>query len=657
MNFMPALFPWQWAVLAAVPIGIILLYFLKLRRQPMQVPSTFLWARTIEDLHVNSLLQRLRRSLLLFLQLLVVAMAAIALLRPGWEASQEAGRRQIFVLDQSASMNASDVEGERNRFDAARKQIRERINAMDDSDVAMLIGFSDRSDILQSFTSDRRRLREALDNAKVTNRPTDLLDALRAADGLANPNRTSQAGDLNDFQVADAKPADLLLFSDGGFQAATEFDLGNLTLRYFAVGSDAVDNMAIVAFSAERNVEQPEQVEAFARVANLGSTAQSCAATLYLDGEFLDASQIELPPGEEQGLSFQLEAAGAAALKLELDIQDDLSVDDVAYAGITPMRMVSTLLVTPGNKPLELALQTTQVSKICTLEIVSPSYLQSDEYKARAEQGLDDLIVFDRCAPEAMPRASTVFVGSIPVEGWSAGETAEPVLLIDIDRTHPIMRFLELFSLQIVEGQPLTGPAGTNVLLTADSGPVMSIAPRDGYQDLVIGFEILSTTEDGGSAFNTDWPVQRSWPVFLLNVVRHLGGAIDVSAASSHRPGETVTVRVDNRLNEVDVSLPSGEKQTAQVGPGGATPIAQTDQTGLYHVSTGETPLSLFAVNLFDPQESRLAVAEDVQVGYDEPVAAETIEVAGRSELWRWLLLAAVGVLTAEWIVYSRRLM
>ena len=83
MSWIPTLVPWQWALLAAVPICIVLLYFLKLRREPVEVPSTYLWSRTIEDLHVNSLLQRLRRSLLLFLQLLAVALAAIALFRPG----------------------------------------------------------------------------------------------------------------------------------------------------------------------------------------------------------------------------------------------------------------------------------------------------------------------------------------------------------------------------------------------------------------------------------------------------------------------------------------------------------------------------------------------------------------------------------------------
>jgi len=61
---------WQWGLLLAVPPAIILLYFLKLKRRPLQVPSTYLWHRSIEDLHVNTVWQRLRRNLLLFLQLL-----------------------------------------------------------------------------------------------------------------------------------------------------------------------------------------------------------------------------------------------------------------------------------------------------------------------------------------------------------------------------------------------------------------------------------------------------------------------------------------------------------------------------------------------------------------------------------------------------------
>ena len=66
--------PLQWATLLAIPPAIVLLYFLKLKRESLEVPSTYLWTRTVEDLHVNSIWQKLRRNLLLFLQLLSIAM-------------------------------------------------------------------------------------------------------------------------------------------------------------------------------------------------------------------------------------------------------------------------------------------------------------------------------------------------------------------------------------------------------------------------------------------------------------------------------------------------------------------------------------------------------------------------------------------------------
>lgn len=639
MNLAPTLTPLMWGLLALVPLGIILLYFLKLRRQPLVVPSTFLWSRTIEDLHVNSLLQRLRRSLLLFLQLLVVVLVALALLRPGWQGSRTENERLVLLLDTSASMRAADVDDADSRFAAARKLVRQRIDGMDDSDVAMLIAFNDRAEVLQSFTSDRNRLREALDRATQSDRPTNLRDALQAAAGLANPNRTSEAGDTQDYQVADAMPAELLIYSDGGFPNVTDFDLGNLQATYVPVGSEDAANLAIVAFQAQRKPESPEQVEAFARITNTGTEPQVCTATLYLDGEFQDAIEVDLPPGEEVGAPFQLTSADAAELRLVLDVVDEsgqpivddqLALDNVAYAAVVPMRIVSVLLVTPGNRPLQVALKTPEATKMVALETVTPDYLESDAYRERANAGMDDLILFDRCAPETMPRSNTIFIGSLPPVGWQQGEVTSPVLLIDIDRTHPLMRFLELYSLQIVEGRPLTPPAGAQDLLTADSGPMMSLAPRGGFQDLVLGFNILTDTEDG-MAFNTDWPVQRSWAVFVLNLLRYLGGAVDSSASPTYRPGETVMVRVDNRLQEATLQRPEGKTETLPVEAGGQVSITRTEQPGLYRVQKDQVTLGAFAINLFDPQESRLQRPAVRQIGPVEQFDTEYVVTAAEA--------------------------
>ncbi len=94
------------------PRRSIALYFLKLKRQPLEVPSTYLWRKSIEDLHVNSLWQKLRQSLLLWLQLLLLALLMLALVRPHWTGRQLSGGRYIFLVDNSASMGATDVGSE-----------------------------------------------------------------------------------------------------------------------------------------------------------------------------------------------------------------------------------------------------------------------------------------------------------------------------------------------------------------------------------------------------------------------------------------------------------------------------------------------------------------------------------------------------------------
>ena len=57
-----------WAL--AVPAVILVLYLLRRRFLPQQVPSVFLWRRSVQDYAANRPFQRLMKNLLLPLQVL-----------------------------------------------------------------------------------------------------------------------------------------------------------------------------------------------------------------------------------------------------------------------------------------------------------------------------------------------------------------------------------------------------------------------------------------------------------------------------------------------------------------------------------------------------------------------------------------------------------
>src|SRR5947208_10395604 len=124
MNWMPTfLNAWTAAAAAAIVVpSLLVLYFLKLRRREMTVPSTLLWKKAIQDLQVNAPFQKLRRNLLLLLQLLILLFLLLALSRPVSNYTPPPGKTTVILLDRSASMSARDMEGGRTRLDEAKRR-------------------------------------------------------------------------------------------------------------------------------------------------------------------------------------------------------------------------------------------------------------------------------------------------------------------------------------------------------------------------------------------------------------------------------------------------------------------------------------------------------------------------------------------------------
>ncbi len=696
--FYNTLSPWQWGLLALVPPAILALYFLKLKRQPLEVPSTYLWKRSIEDMHVNSLWQRLRQNLLLFLQLLLVALAMLALLRPGWESSKLDGQRFIFLVDNSESMSSTDIDGAKNRLEEAKKLVGGLIDQMDSGMTAMLVSFADTPQVVQEFTNNRRLLRERLETIEPTVRGTDLKGALELADGLANPSRMPiQEGD-KEIDVVEAQPATVYIFSDGRFENVKGFSLGNLKPYYIPLGSLEAKNLAITAFTTRRGDAHPERRQAFVQVANFTEAAHKATVELQLDGSFLDAKEVDVPANESAGVVFALADAPPgklmAKLKYELDTptkHDVLEQDDIGYAALNDQKPGRVLVVTPGNVALEVALATERAHKLGNIEFQKPDVLTGDTYKRDAESGAYSLIVYDQCAPASAPRSNTLYIGRVPPgRAWRGGDKADAKedsksksevgkaaadealpktsgpQIVDWDRSHPILASVELGNVEIADSIVLQPPPGATVLIDSTAGPIAAVAPRDSYQDAVLGFEIFGQGVDGARTANTNWPRMLSFPTFCLNTLEYLAGGTEDSQLASTRPGQPVELRTTGKVSELTVVDPSKKEHAVRRTAQDVFQFQNTSEVGVYDVKRGDQVVERFAVNLFDRQESDVRVRPtqggeastiqpaDIKIGNIE-VQATLGQTPSRFEAWKIVLGCALFVLILEWYIYNRR--
>ena len=155
-----------WLLLGLLSLPILVLYMLKLRRRQMQVSSTMLWQALLRDRQANAPWQRLKRNLLLFLQLLILAGLVFSLSRPALNIPSVASGSVIVLLDASASMAAHDVEP--NRFEAAREVTRQLIDGLERSARLTLIQVAGQPKVLAAGESDHTVLYSALEQASVS---------------------------------------------------------------------------------------------------------------------------------------------------------------------------------------------------------------------------------------------------------------------------------------------------------------------------------------------------------------------------------------------------------------------------------------------------------------------------------------------------------
>ena len=254
-----------------------------------------------------------------------------------------------------------------------------------------------------------------------------------------------------------------------------------------------------------------------------------------------------------------------------------------------------------------------------------------------------------------------MFIGALPPEGgWTAKAKTPGPQIIDTEASHPLLQWIDMGDVILAEGTPLDVPRGGRTLIDTDAGPLLAVAPRDSFEDVVIGFVLIDEITDAGGKtqrfIGANWPIRVSFSSFVLNSLTYLGGRSQTAEAGLLRPGGAVTLESPDPKANVTVRSPTGKTTTLPHDSLGRYTFTATDDLGLYEAQANGKTFQRFAVNLFDAAESdiRPEPKPAIKIGYVQ-VAGQTGWESGHREIWKQLLLLGLAASLLEWYIYSRR--
>ena len=654
---------------------LIALYFLKLKRSVRLVPSTLLWKRAVEDLQVNAPFQRLRRSLLLLLQVLVLIAAALALGKPMFETAEVTDGAVLLLIDQSASMSVREKDG-RTRLEHAKEQAKKTIDSLSDDARAMVIAFCDRGNVVSSFDTDKSALKRKIDSIEQTDSSSTLSEAISLSE--AHTQDLMIGGEQPGSDVAPepaAPPATAFLFTDGriedaGQVALERFDAGKM--RVINVGERG-DNIGIIAMDASRNYERPEYLEVTAAIENFATQPATLDAVLYIDGRNVDVQTVQVGPAPDPEKTTAAADAdrefgnvtvaafdritfeGGGLVEVVLQVDDALAADDRGWTVIDPPRRSRVLLVTPGNYFLEGVLRTLAVES----RVMSPA-----EYESAPEKGLVaenrsafDVVILDRHSTDRLWQGNYLFWGSAPkLEGISTGRAIDDEIIFDWDETHPILRHVAVQTMDPLTWVELNLPPEAVQIVEGERTPVMAYLTRDASQYLISAFSVVGEDEEGNLYRNGNWVATLDFVVLVQNMVQFLAADISVKGERGVLPGEPVMAPIPDKVETVRIHRPDGVIDSISTGSYQSIHYASTRNVGVYRIDPALPRYEVFAVNLFNRNESNVAPVPSVTLGAGKVTArAATIEVS--KPAWAYFLLAVLALLLLEWLIYNRRVL
>jgi hypothetical protein len=576
-------------------VPLVILYLVRPNPEERRLPTVRFLSEQNQRESANPLLERLRRSLLLLIQVLAVVLLALALAQPfQFVPERTTVEETVLVVDASASMATRTGDG--TRFQSAL----EAASDAPTSTTSVVVSSADGGVVLRKGGPPEAR--SALDGVSVTDAPGDLRSAIASATSIAGEG------------------ARIVVYSDFVDQSAWRDAVQTARARGLLVdlnqvGGGGADNVGVIDQSFSGN-------SVTASVKNFGETPAT--RTVELGDQ---RRRVTLAAGDVQEVTFQVPAGGG---QIRLRPGDSFPTDDVSYVAAPQDASVDVLVLT--NDRNEFLLTALSVIDQVSLTVDSPPTTVASSY---------DVIVYSNVQPNRLLRsnvqAGTEVLdedGGVAIQAQSEMPTTYgDLLLIDPQSVRPNP------SLRRVADDPLTdgitfsppeayvaGPltAGEPLVTTTDGTPILATRDRAPGRVLFYGYI------EERSSFHFNY----QYPVFWKRAVFYLAGR-ETLPSLNYRTGSQLQFETEQR-----VETPSGTATGTAVS---------LSQAGFYTVDDRRVGASLL-----DDAESDVRPPDlsSNATGAGLPTRQEEQPVP--RPYTRWIALLALVVVLAE-LAYLRR--
>ncbi len=622
-----------WLLTAIVPL--VVLYILKIKRERMRVPSTWLWAEARRDLLAKHPFKKLVPELPLLLQLLALIGLSLALARPALRGGRLTGDHIAIVIDTSASMGtaAKTSDGKKTtRMALAIDAAKNAIDSMEPGADAIIIEGAREARLISPLDRDARRLKATLSQVAVREVEGDLAAAI----SLAADRVRSLGGKRR-----------VLLITDGALASEAPLATSGVDMQVVTVGEPA-DNLGIVRIDVRAGVDpvtKHDQVQAFGMLKNYGASPRDAYVTVTVEGKSEPSAsrRVLAAPGEKTAVVLAFEPGAldfGKGLVMQVSPGDALPIDDVAYGRVPQSRKMPVAHATLAYSWIARALD---ADPDLDVQKLTPAQLGTVNVDP------DSLVIVEGACPDGPPGLDVLVVN--PPEGTcmgvDVGAQVEQPQITSWEQGDARLRFLTFDGVHVAKAHPVKA-AGQASLLRAGQIALMADASSPGRTATVVGFDVGES----------DWPLKASFVLFIRNVVEMARLHRSQGTTGPARTGDALRVAVPKDVSKVIVEGPGLPEHTI-AAKGGFAIIPTADRAGIYRARWTEPRYgsAVIVANLTSERESDVR-PRPVIIDQNGGVAQATTRVADAHHEWGlWLALLAAALIAFDvyWMTRKRR--